>query len=53
MTHLGYIVAAYAAAAAAFCGLVLWVVFDLATQRRRLAELEASGRGRRSRGEGS
>lgn len=49
MTHLGYIVAAYAAAALVLAGLVAWVWADLSIQKRRLAELEAEGVGRRGR----
>ena len=50
MTHLGYILAAYAATMAVLGGLVLWVLLDLRAQDRRLGELEASGSRRRSRG---
>ncbi|MYZ49312.1 heme exporter protein CcmD [Propylenella binzhouense] len=46
MNHLGYIVAAYAVAAAVVAGLVAWVVADNRTQKRRLDRLEAERRGR-------
>lgn len=44
MRHLGYVVAAYAAAGLTLGGLVAWVVLDLRRQRRALARLD---RGRR------
>ena len=48
MTHLGYIVAAYVAAAVVLIGMVAAVTLDLARQKRRLARLETEGRRRRS-----
>jgi heme exporter protein D len=45
---MAYIVAAYFAAFAIIAGLVAWVMIDYRAQRRRLAELEASGVTRRS-----
>ena len=48
MTHLGYIVAAYLAAAIVIVGMVAAVTLDLARQKRRLARLEAEGGRRRS-----
>jgi heme exporter protein CcmD len=48
MTHLGYIVAAYLAAAIVLIGMVAAVTLDLARQKRRLARLEAEGKRRRS-----
>ena len=48
MTHLGYIVAAYLAAAIVLVGMVAAVMLDLIRQKRRLARLEADGRRRRS-----
>jgi len=46
--HAGFIAAAYLATAAVLAALVLWVVADGRTQRRRLADLEARGVRRRS-----
>ena len=43
MTHLGYILAAYGAAAAVLLAMVLWVMLDLRTQRRKLQRLEDDG----------
>ena len=48
MTHLGYVVAAYLAAAIVLVGMVAVVVLDLGRQKQRLARLEAEGRRRRS-----
>ena len=48
MTHLGYIVAAYAASAVGLIGLIAWVSTDLAAQRRKLSRIEAEGLRRRS-----
>jgi heme exporter protein D len=48
MTHLGYIVAAYLATAIVLIGMVAGVLFDLRTQKQKLARLEASGVRRRS-----
>ena len=38
MTHLGYIVAAYAATAVVLLTMTAWSLRDLAAQKRRLAE---------------
>jgi heme exporter protein D len=46
--HMGFIVAAYAAAAVAVGGLIAWVAADYLAQRRHLAALEARGITRRS-----
>ena len=46
--HLGFIVAAYAAAAAVVIALVAWVALDYYAQRRALADLERRGFSRRS-----
>ena len=48
MTHLGYIVAAYLAAAIVLGGMVAAVALDLERQKRKLARLEAAGVRRRS-----
>jgi heme exporter protein D len=48
MTHLGYILAAYLAAATVLGGMVAWVALDLAAQKRKLRRLEAAGLRRRS-----
>lgn len=48
MTHLGYIAAAYVAAAIVIVGMVAAVMLDLTRQKRRLARLEAEGLRRRS-----
>ena len=46
--HAGFIVAAYLTTAVVLVALVLWIVADGRTQRRRLADLEARGIRRRS-----
>ena len=46
--HLGFIVAAYAAAAAVVLALIAWVALDYHVQRRALADLERRGFSRRS-----
>ena len=46
MTHVGYIIAAYAATAVVIAGMVAWAFLDLATQKRSLARLEAEGKRR-------
>ena len=51
MTHSGYILAAYLAAALVVGGLVVWVVVDYRTQQRKLQQLEADGVRRRSAGQ--
>lgn len=48
MTHLGYIAAAYVAAAVILGGMVAGVVFDLGAQKKKLARLEERGVRRRS-----
>jgi heme exporter protein CcmD len=48
MTHVGYIIAAYAATVLTLIGTAAWVALDLATQRRRLERLEDEGFRRRS-----
>jgi heme exporter protein D len=48
MTHLGYIIAAYAAAAVVIIAMVLWVALDLRTQKQKLRRLEDAGLRRRS-----
>jgi heme exporter protein CcmD len=50
MTHLGYVVAAYFAAAIVLVGITAAVALDLRMQKRRLAALEARGIRRRSAG---
>jgi heme exporter protein D len=46
--HAGFIISAYAVAAAVVAALVIWVIADHAAQRRALAELERRGITRRS-----
>ncbi len=48
MTHLGYIIAAYAATVLVFTTLIIWVVRDTGEQKRKLKQLEAEGAVRRS-----
>jgi heme exporter protein D len=48
VSHTGFIVASYAAAAVVVLGLVAWVALDFRTQRRNLADLESRGVMRRS-----
>jgi heme exporter protein D len=48
MTHVGYIIAAYLAAAIVIIGMVVAVMLDLTRLKRRLTRLEAEGRRRRS-----
>jgi heme exporter protein D len=48
MTHLGYVLAAYAATAIALLGMIAGVLFDLRAQKRKLDRLEAGGVRRRS-----
>jgi heme exporter protein D len=50
MTHLGYIVAAYSAAALVLAAMVLWVVLDLRAQKEKLRRLEEEGLRRRPEG---
>ena len=47
MTHAGYILAAYLAAAVVLLGMIAWVALDLWAQKRRLRELEGEGVRRR------
>ena len=47
-SHMGFIVASYAAAVAVVGVLVAWVTLDYRTQRSRLADLEMRGVTRRS-----
>jgi heme exporter protein D len=46
--HIGFIVAAYAAAAVVVGILIAWVAVDYRAQRRHLADLELRGITRRS-----
>jgi heme exporter protein D len=46
--HIGFIVAAYAAAVAVVSILLAWVTLDYRAQRRMLADLETRGVTRRS-----
>jgi heme exporter protein D len=46
--HIDFIAAAYAAAAIVIGALLLWVMTDHHTQRRKIAELEMQGITRRS-----
>jgi heme exporter protein D len=46
-THASFIVAAYGAAMLVVVGLIVWVIADHRVQRRTLAELERSSRGRK------
>ncbi|MBN9009906.1 MAG: heme exporter protein CcmD [Rhizobiales bacterium] len=46
--HGGFILAAYAVTAVVLAGMLLWMLLDGRAQKRRLAELEASGVRRRS-----
>jgi len=48
--HAGFILAAYLLTAVVLAGLIVWIVIDARTQKRRLAELEAQGIRRRSAG---
>lgn len=48
MSHLAYVVAAYAASVLGIAGLVLWILVDQKAQKRALEELEARGVRRRS-----
>jgi heme exporter protein D len=47
-SHMGFIVAAYAAGVAVVAGLTAWVMLDYRVQIRRLADLEKRGITRRS-----
>lgn len=46
--HAAFIVAAYAVALSVVAALIAWVIADHRTQKRALADLEASGVTRRS-----
>jgi heme exporter protein D len=46
--HVGFVVAAYAAAALVFVGLVAWLILDGRRLNARLVALEARGIRRRS-----
>jgi heme exporter protein D len=48
MTHLGYILGAYLASATVLIGMIVWVMLDLAAQKRKLRRLEDAGLRRRS-----
>jgi heme exporter protein D len=48
INHIGFIVAAYAAAAAVVIGLIAWVTLDYRAQKRRLNDFETRGIARRS-----
>jgi heme exporter protein D len=48
MTHLGYILGAYLASATVLIGMIVWVMLDLAAQKRKLRRLEDAGVRRRS-----
>ena len=46
--HIGFIVAAYAAAAVVVAGLIAWVLIDYRALRRTLADLDRRGITRRT-----
>jgi heme exporter protein D len=46
--HAAFIESAYAIAVVILAALILWVVADHRRQARRLADLEARGKGRRT-----
>jgi len=48
VTEIGYIWAAYFAAALIVSAITLWTLYDARSQRRELAKLEARGLRRRS-----
>jgi heme exporter protein D len=48
MNHLPFIAGSYVAAFVIVAGLIAWIMIDLRTQRRALAELEMRGLTRRS-----
>jgi heme exporter protein D len=48
VNHVPFIVGSYVAAFVIVAGLIGWVMIDLRTQRRALAELEMRGLTRRS-----
>jgi heme exporter protein D len=43
MTHLGYIIAAYAATAIVLIATAAWVTLDLRVQKEKLRRLEEQG----------
>jgi len=47
-THIGFIIAAYAAAIAIVGGLTAWVMLDYRVQLRSLADLDRKGVARRA-----
>jgi len=48
VSHMDFIIAAYAAGAGVVGGLTLWVMLDYRAQLRKLADLEKRGFSRRS-----
>ena len=46
--HWGFVIASYAVTAAVLVGLIVAIVFDLRHQKRRVADLEATGGRRRA-----
>jgi heme exporter protein D len=48
VTHFGYILGAYLASATVLIGMIVWVMLDLAAQKRKLRRLEDAGVRRRS-----
>ena len=48
VSHMDFIVAAYAAAGGVVGGLTVWVMLDYRAQLRKLADLEKRGFSRRS-----
>ena len=48
VSHMDFIVAAYAVAGGVIGGLTLWVMLDYRAQLRKLADLEKRGFSRRS-----
>lgn len=48
MSHAAYVAAAYLASVIGIVGLVAWILYDQAAQKRALKELEARGIRRRS-----
>ena len=43
MTHVGYILASYAAVAIVLVAMVLWITLDLRAQKQKLQRLEEDG----------
>ncbi|MFC6489748.1 heme exporter protein CcmD [Nitratireductor sp. GCM10026969] len=50
MSHLAYVMAAYAISASAIAGLVVWILIDQRAQKRAFHGLDARGIRRRSAG---